>query len=560
MNTNIIFASGNKLIGIDAVIPLFMELRKRFDNIELIILFFDKNHYESIRQNYHIWKALGILKTRNIFIRHKAKTASYVKLIRLVKIMAFKKNIILKRNDVIPGHSRFLRIIGKISSVKEFYVNLQGETDALYRYHTLLTAIRDHERRHRQKERNMTFAEYVRWVESALPDIRYDIKSIVGWIGNIKKRFKPVNIVAFVGDDARYRQLKADRHLWPALKKVDCRFHVCRSKNRIVAVFSLILTIMKMALGESILIMDQGVSDRQVRCILSLGTRTAALKIHASLNGDKLKGGLLTQLNRKMMSREIVREDTIALHYDYFLSAMDRRRILKIHHADVDERVFIRMGYNRRLPEWRRFAVKASEDFKRLHGDYFLYLLSNLHVSRTNYLHEPDQHELLEESLQVLRRYSSKIKTVFKPKTNTDMCLLETLLKNARYENFIIDYGHPAILADGAKFMMCNGESTVISDAYYLDTPVLMYTEYDPRFYESAGKQCAMGRECDFFVKRNPAQLDQVLAGLIVEEPKIVRDEEYRHKNFPATEGAVWRFWNRLLVSEGLFHYRDGDF
>jgi len=387
MSINIIYTCKNKLIGIDAVLPLLMEISHRFKNIIIIILFIDKHNYKKVKDNHHIWKQLNKLNAKISILYHKKKIRSILSLIRLVLRMVLKKNILIKNNDILYKHRLFINVIKKISNTTEIYANINGIT-----------------------------------VES-------------------------------------HRLLKMQYAVDENIKKIDRRPKV---------------------------------------------------------------------------------------NYDYYISSLSQDNLLDIYNIKVSNHKFKKIGYHRKLQQWNKFI---NEEAKRYNFNYFVYYLSNF-AKRYPHLDEPEQSELLEETLYMLKKYNNTIKTIFKPHIITDMDLFRKLLQKIHYKNYIIDYSHPMILAYNAKFIVTNNCSNVIYDAYYLGRPIILYTQYDQREFKLLGGKSELGDTCDFFIHRDPEKFISVISGILNGTIKVSHDENFIKENFPDTPKEFWDFLDLIMLNK----------
>jgi len=146
MMVNVIYACKSKLVGIDSVLPLLMEIKERFPESNIVILFPDEKTHVRVRKNYHIWKALEKIRFQSFVIRRKTKIAKYFELLRIVALMAFKKNILLKQNEMLPRHAKFVSIIKLLSNTVEIKAFIGGWT---IEFHELLERIKALDRRNR---------------------------------------------------------------------------------------------------------------------------------------------------------------------------------------------------------------------------------------------------------------------------------------------------------------------------------------------------------------------------------------------------------------------------
>ena len=196
------------------------------------------------------------------------------------------------------------------------------------------------------------------------------------------------------------------------------------------------------------------------------------------------------------------------------------------------------VGYVYKLPEWKKYA----RTLKRIEGDYFLYILYTLESRRSNF-NEPDLIEVMEESLDSLKKHN--IKTVFKPHSITNMGKLKDLLNRVNYKNYLIDYSHPYALCLNARFVFANYFSGVMMLAYYLGKPTVEYSQYDPELLKRLGGSVG-GEFCDFFINRDKKELERVL-DKVMNNGFVTRDLHFIHNTFKDTPKEFYDFWRKLL-------------
>ena len=202
------------------------------------------------------------------------------------------------------------------------------------------------------------------------------------------------------------------------------------------------------------------------------------------------------------------------------------------------------------MPQWQKYMKEAIKRNRIINdGAYFLYILTS-QGRRNECFEEPEVIELLQESLNILKKYNNRIKTIFKPHAITDIGKVEELLNKVNYSNYVVDYSHPFILSSKAKFVFGNFYSTTMFDAYYLGKPIVEYTQYDPEFFIKAGKQSEGSSCCDFFIQRDQKKLDEVLDGLINGDISVTRDPVFIENNFSNTPEEFYKFWRKLIFEK----------
>ena len=142
-----------------------------------------------------------------------------------------------------------------------------------------------------------------------------------------------------------------------------------------------------------------------------------------------------------------------SFEYDYYISSLDRSLLKSTYEVDVDTKKFMKIGYHRRLPSWTRFMGDGLSTLDNFGARYFVFYLTGISGNRLG-LNEPDYSVLLMESLKVLKNYNDAIKTVFKPHIITAMDEFYDILDQVGYENYVVDYGHPMILAQKEKLCL----------------------------------------------------------------------------------------------------------
>jgi len=395
MTKNLIYLCKNKLHGIDRMLTILLELKLKilYPETNLIIVFRSDKHLNEVKENYNIWDGIKSMNPQICVIRGRNKLITSIRLIKFVSRLFFKDNIIVKDTDGLPAHKAVMKILRKLSSVKEIRTCLAVQ---------------------------------------------------------IPFYFKRIVIE---------RMLKRER-----------------DGNKVTS-------------------------------------------------SSFLKGS-----------------------YDYFLSALDSGQFKECFNVEVPDKKLIKVGYTYKLPEWEKFRKETVEKNKLINsGPYFFYILHTTYQRFSNF-NEPDLIELVEESLNVLKKYSGKIKTIFKPHSITDMGKLKEILNKVNYPNYVIDYSHPMVLASKAKFVFGNVFSSIMSMAYYLGTPTVEYCCYDPELFTRIGKQSLGGRFCDFFIYRDKKKLDEALNKLINDEVKVERDPDFMRSSFPDTPREFYEFWHKLLT------------
>ena len=393
MKTNLIVVSKNKLIGVDAVLPVLMEIKNLYRQVQVIFVFINDEQQEMIKQNYNLWEAIETLRAKVYVLRTKNKLLTLGRFIKFFGQVLFSRNIFIKDVDALPKHDFVMKLLRKVSKVREI------------------------------------------------------------------KTF---------------------------------------------------------------------------------------LTFNAPLCHEKLL------IERTVLNQRRGRESTFDFFsgdYNYFLASLSAKQFKHCYHVDPPEEKMVEVGYLRGLPQWQSFLSEAVRRNSVVNSEaYFLYVLC-CEGKRLREFDEPELIELIRESLLTFKKYNHKIKTVFKPHALTNVPKIQRLLDEIGYTNYTIDYGHPMVLSWRAKFIFGNVFSSTMVDAYYLGKPVVEYCSYDPEIYDKLGRESYGGKICDFFIPRNPQQLEEVVGRLIEGQAAIERDRHFIQENFPATSDEFYSFWHNLLSS-----------
>ena len=262
----------------------------------------------------------------------------------------------------------------------------------------------------------------------------------------------------------------------------------------------------------------------------------------------KVRGGkrvlaLLTnqparQFTANAESHEAIRRKRVVKRvrdYDHVIVSHSKSEIEAAGQVCLDPSCHVtRVGYTRGLPAWQRYVNEsASRHLESLEGnDYFLFLVPGLGLGIPGETCAPSA-VVFEECLSVLRDYNDRLVTVFRPHPVTDMRKMKEILDRTQYRNYMVSYIHPAILIRNARFVMTNGPSTLLSDAYFMSKPTLEYTDYDPRFLEASGGRSLAFDHSDSFINRDPEKLRRVFEGHLEGNGRVQRDPEKLRREFP---------------------------
>ena len=116
---NFIVLVKNRLVSIDAILPLLMELKRRNPNARFYMKSLLRNK-KTIEENIDIVEMLKFLDVEIIYSKN-TRVKRFFEVIKFLKIMLFSKNVVLKFNDTFEYHKRYIRFIKKFSRTTEVY-------------------------------------------------------------------------------------------------------------------------------------------------------------------------------------------------------------------------------------------------------------------------------------------------------------------------------------------------------------------------------------------------------------------------------------------------------
>ena len=228
---------------------------------------------------------------------------------------------------------------------------------------------------------------------------------------------------------------------------------------------------------------------------------------------------------------------------DFLLTSVTEEDINKYYDGGVPHDKYIYSGYVRNFDQWKKFFPAAVDSYSLIKQQpYCLFILTTM-GKRLNQIEEPPISEVFKESLIQLKQFNSRMHTVIRPHPITDMAILERILDEVQYENFTIDYGHPAILASKAEFVIGNSFSNTMYDAYILKRPIVLYTGYHKTWRDKFMKWPFV----DFMFDRDPEPFSETISKLLDKKVTITRDETFIKENFPEPPKAFYDFFEKLL-------------
>jgi hypothetical protein len=117
----------NKLITIDAVLPILMELDKRYSSkMDITLVFPNEATFRETNKNVHIKNVVTNLRANYICLRGRGRIAYIIAIVKLILIMLFRKTILIKfsNNSFFYKQKPILAYIKKISAYIDIYAHL----------------------------------------------------------------------------------------------------------------------------------------------------------------------------------------------------------------------------------------------------------------------------------------------------------------------------------------------------------------------------------------------------------------------------------------------------
>lgn len=113
----------NKLITVDAILPILMELQKRYASlIKIQLVFPNKATLIEVEKNLHLQKAIAGLQAESLFLRGEGRFSYLWKVVTLVTGMLSVRSIVIKfSDDAFFKQRQVLGLIKKISQCTEIY-------------------------------------------------------------------------------------------------------------------------------------------------------------------------------------------------------------------------------------------------------------------------------------------------------------------------------------------------------------------------------------------------------------------------------------------------------
>jgi len=120
---NIVVLSKNKLISIDSILPLLMEMKNSFPKSRFIIVLPNQMNKSLLMSNVNIWECLQSLDPV-ISVRPAGRLRLLLWSIGIFTSLAFRRNLIMKFADTFFRHRSFIKILRIFSRVTEVKVHI----------------------------------------------------------------------------------------------------------------------------------------------------------------------------------------------------------------------------------------------------------------------------------------------------------------------------------------------------------------------------------------------------------------------------------------------------
>jgi len=121
MKTNLVILTKEKLISIDAILPLLLELKHDNPTCNIVIVLPSPYNLDLIKKNIHIYNCLTLLNSKILAPRRDNKLIILFFLVKLMCQLAFSRNIFIKFADTLFKHKLFMKILKKISRTVEVF-------------------------------------------------------------------------------------------------------------------------------------------------------------------------------------------------------------------------------------------------------------------------------------------------------------------------------------------------------------------------------------------------------------------------------------------------------
>ena len=373
------------------------------------------------------------------------------------------------------------------------------------------------------------------------------VDAVIPAIMQLKTEYPQVNVYFVLPSQNHFELLMENHHLTACIDSIKARIIYPRKGNRLTRLFYLLSLLTRFALSTNIIFKAGDIIYKHKIFMTILKKISRTIEIRLLLISTVMgycKGRvdawqtISDKSKNKILGKALTEDD------DFLLTSLRKEDIDKYYEGGVSPSKYIYTGYIRRFPAWIDFFRETVNAYKSsLPQPYCLFILTTM-GKRLNQIEEPPISETFKESLKLMKPFCKRIHTVFRPHPITDMDILKSIIEEVDYENYTIDYAHPAVLSYNAKFITGNGFSNTMYDAYYMKRPVVLYTQYHKTWKDKFEKWPYV----DFMCDRNPEKFVKTIEEIIDGEITVSRDQKFLDENFPPPPESFYKFFDKLLA------------
>ena len=198
---------------------------------------------------------------------------------------------------------------------------------------------------------------------------------------------------------------------------------------------------------------------------------------------------------------------------------------------------WINVGYTRGMAAWLHYLDEAALAEAGAGGDepYIFFPLTTLYRREPNG-REYKYYEACEAVLTVLKRFDSRIRTVFRFHPTTDRAHMNDILRRTGLATYTISTAHPTQLIRSAKLMITYAGSTLMADAWFAGIPIVEFAKPGASLYDDLGGS-PYESVIDYYIVGDEERLARVIDDLLSGRAEIHRDPEDRAQRFPVVDG-----------------------
>ena len=135
MKKNIIILTKEKLISTDGIMPVLLNLKETYPECRILFIFPSIQNCNLIRKNVHLWQCLLRLDAKILAPRRDNRFIIAIWVIKLLLMLSFSRNIIIKFGDTLFMHKPLLKVLRKLSHTIEIQSRI---IPALEEYHSAI--------------------------------------------------------------------------------------------------------------------------------------------------------------------------------------------------------------------------------------------------------------------------------------------------------------------------------------------------------------------------------------------------------------------------------------